>query len=385
MTTSKPNKPTQQVTNANNQQLIPVARNISFRQCKHSEFGANQARPNGRSNGQAPFSISTAQSSAQSTHFMNATSPFIVIEDNAEGLHHPHEQQQQQHRESPFEVLKRHAKDVREKRELSAKSRYYGQSFEEAMATSSEGSERRLVVLLSWLEAKEKHIEKYRQFYLDRGFDVLNVKTSPLDLLLPNVGARKISEDFVRFMVEKQYSNVVVHGFSVGGYMFGRFLLEMDKFDTELRDKLLNSIRGIIFDSLVPFEGIAPGVSKSITQHPLGSKALEKLIALYLVIAKNVATKHYLEASDKVWGGPLRCPTLFLMSKDDNISDHRIVERLASVWTNLGIECRQMLVDSSPHVQLFTKHHESYVKQVDTFLKHIKAPPKPLNESSSSS
>uniref|UniRef100_A0A6G1S4J9 Transmembrane protein 53 n=2 Tax=Aceria tosichella TaxID=561515 RepID=A0A6G1S4J9_9ACAR len=364
----------QKVTNANNQQLIPVARNISFRQCQHSQHdnsGRHRRPTSASSTAQAPYSISAAQ-------YVSTTDPYIVIDDEEHDVGSL--QNKQQHRESPFEVLKRHAKDAKERRDLSAKSRYYGQSFEEAMATSGETSERRLVVLLSWLEAKEKHIEKYRQFYLDRGFDVLNVKTSPWDLLLPNVGARKISEDFVRFMVEKQYSNVVVHGFSVGGYMFGRFLLEMDKFESELRGKLLNSIRGIIFDSLVPLEGIAPGVSRSITQNPLGAKVLEKLIEVYLDVAKNIATKHYVEASKKVWAGPLRCPTLFLMSKDDNISDHRIVERLASVWSNLGIECRRMLVDSSPHVQLFTKHHESYVKQVDNFLKHIKAPPKPLIE-----
>jgi hypothetical protein len=347
-----------------------VARNISFRQCRHSEHLGNGKAANAK----APFSMSTANSAMAAAPFMSVSDQFAAVDGLEE--HNPAARQ----RESPLDTLKRHARDARERR---SKSQYYGQSFNEAMATSGESSDRRLVVLLSWLEAKEKHIEKYRQFYLDRGFDVLNVKTSPLDLLLPNVGARKISEDFVRFMVEKQYSNVVVHGFSVGGYMFGRFLIEIDKFEAEMRDRLLKSIRGIVFDSLVPFEGIAPGVSRSITRHPLGAKCLEKLIELYLIVAKSIATRHYLEASDKVWGGPLRCPTLFLMSKDDNISDHRIVERLASVWSNLGIDCRKMLVDSSPHVQLFTKHHDSYVKQVDKFLEHIKAPPKPLTTSAS--
>lgn len=287
--------------------------------------------------------------------------PYIVIGGQEAA---PEEQ-----RESPLEVLKRRAKGARDKREIANKSKYYGQIFNEAIPATT--SERRLVVLLSWLEAKEKHIEKYREFYLHRGFDVLNVKTSPWDLLLPNYGAKKISEDFVRFMIEKQYSNVVLHGFSVGGYMFGRFLLEIDQLNEEMRRKLLNSIRGLVFDSLVPFEGTCYGVANSITRNKLAAKAIEQLLRFYLLVGHNVATKYYLEASDKVWGGPLRCPSLFLMSRDDKISDHKIVERLASVWSELGIDCQKMLVDSSPHVQLFSKHHDQYVQRVGDFLKYI--------------
>lgn len=345
-----------QITNANNQQLIPVARNISFRKCH--QFDRQQGGSHDTS-AKASFSISAADS---------AVSKFISA-DQFEAHILTDEDRGQHQSESPFELLKRKANDIKERREINARSKYYGQSFNEAMASSSE---RRLVVLLSWLEAKEKHIEKYRQFYLDRGFDVLNVKTSPLDLLLPNRGARKISEDFVRFMIEKDYSNVLLHGFSVGGYMFGRFLLEIDQHAPNMRRQLLDSIRGIVFDSLVPIEGVAVGVANSVTSNPVGAKTIEQLLRLYLFLGESIATKYFREASDKVWGGPLKCPTLFLMSKDDPISDHRIVERLANVWTDLGIDCHRMLVDSSPHVQLYTKHRDQYVKKVDTFLQHIK-------------
>lgn len=278
------------------------------------------------------------------------------------------QEEEEVERESPLATLKRKAKDVVEKRELAAKNKYYGQSFNQAATTSSG---RRLVVLMSWLQAKEKHIEKYRQLYLERGFDVLNVKTSPLDLLLPTIGAKKISKDFVRFMAEKQYSDVVLHGFSVGGYMFGQVLLDVDREEPQLRDNLLNSIRGIVFDSLVPFEGTCIGVANSITSNKLGAKLLENLLRLYLFLGHNVATKYFLEASDKVWGGPLKCPTLFLMSKDDIISDYRIIERLAEVWDGKGIETHKKMFDSSPHVQLYSKHPITYISQLESFLKRI--------------
>ena len=283
--------------------------------------------------------------------------------------------------ELPFGlVVKRGAasKEAQEKQEPAAGNMtYYVQSANESFATTN--PDRKLVVILSWLQAREKHIEKYRQFYLDRGFDVLNVKTSALDLLLPNLGAKKISENFVRFMVEKQYSDVLVHGFSVGGYMFGRFLLEIEAHGEEMRRKLLDSIRGIVFDSLVPIEGVSIGVANSITDNKLGAKILKQILELYLLLGRSIATKYYEEVSDKVWGGPLRCPTLFLNSREDKISDHKIVENLAQVWSGLGIETHKMLVDKSPHVQLFTKHHSKYVEHVENFLKRIKMTQPPAN------
>lgn len=333
-----------QVTNANNQQLIPIARNISFRQCLRSGQQSGSTK-------QAQFSISA---SSPTSHFISTdldSSSIFVDQKNA------------------LENLKKRAKDVVEKREIAAPSKYYGQSFNEALATPTE---RRLVVLMSWLEAKEKHIEKHRQFYLDRGFDVLNVKTSPMDLLLPNVGSKKISQDFVRFLVEKQYSDVVLHGFSVGGYMFGQVLLDIDKQDEQVRNRLLQSIRGLIFDSVVTFEGTCKGVAKSITTNRYLAKLLENLLKLYLILGHNIATKHYLMSSEKVWSGPLKCPSLFLLSKDDRISDYRIIQRLAKVWNDLGIETQLFQVDSAPHVQIFNKHHAAYVEKVESFLKHIK-------------
>lgn len=337
-----------QVTTANNQQLVPIARNISFRQCRSNE----QVR-NTKTNAQASFSISA--SSPTNNFISNNYNDSLFTDELGE-------------RDSPFKILKKKAKDVVEKKEV-ASMKYYGQSFNETLSASTE---RRLVVIMSWLEAKEKHIEKYRQFYLDRGFDVLNVKTSPLDLLLPKVGAKKISQDFVRFMVEKQYSNVLLHGFSVGGYMFGQILLDIDKQEEQVKQNLLNSIQGIVFDSLVPFEGTCIGVANSITNNKYAAKTIESLLRLYLLVGHRFATKYYLESSDKVWGGPLRCPTLFLQAKDDKISDYKIIERLENVWKGFGIETRTVLFDSAPHVQIFTKHQAEYVKNIEKFLKHIK-------------
>ncbi|CAG2061060.1 unnamed protein product, partial [Timema podura] len=53
---------------------------------------------------------------------------------------------------------------------------------------NSEG--RPLVVLLAWLMAREKHLMKYASFYLEQGFDVLMVNTTPWQFLWPVKGSQ---------------------------------------------------------------------------------------------------------------------------------------------------------------------------------------------------
>jgi hypothetical protein len=47
-----------------------------------------------------------------------------------------------------------------------------------------------LVVILSWLQAKQKHLSKYAKVYLDQGFDVLVTQITPWQLLWPVKGSQ---------------------------------------------------------------------------------------------------------------------------------------------------------------------------------------------------
>lgn len=47
-----------------------------------------------------------------------------------------------------------------------------------------------LVVLLSWLMSKQKHLKKYAQLYTDQGFDVLTVQVTPWQFMWPKQGAQ---------------------------------------------------------------------------------------------------------------------------------------------------------------------------------------------------
>ena len=49
-----------------------------------------------------------------------------------------------------------------------------------------------LVIMMSWLMARDKHINKFANIYVDQGFNVLHIKTLPRQLLWPEIRGSKV-------------------------------------------------------------------------------------------------------------------------------------------------------------------------------------------------
>jgi hypothetical protein len=246
-------------------------------------------------------------------------------------------------------------------------------------------SDRPLVVLLTWLAAQDKHIEKYSSLYLQKGFDVLTVKTSPFDLLFPTIGARKIAQNCVLTLQKElpQYPSVILHAFSVGAYQFGEILIEMQeqhKLNTDHnRDNhnqsnnidLEKRIKGIVFDSVVPIEELPNGVSRSITANPFLYKCIKSGINGHLKVFNSIATKYYRAASHAVWNNYMRVPALILVSQNDRIGTAEANQKLTRVWRDLGIDVTWKCWDKSAHVQHLPKHPKEYEELIDRFLNKL--------------
>lgn len=231
--------------------------------------------------------------------------------------------------------------------------------------------ERKLVVLMTWLGAEERHINKYRQFYLERGFDVLNVNTTSIDILVPRYFTKRNAADCVRFLTNSNYDRIFYHGFSVGGFMFGQVILEMMNQKQDVRDRLCDSIRGIVLDSVVVLADFQAGVANSFTENKFIAKFLEYLIGFYKRVAGNIATVYFQEVQDFVFSGPLNRPSLHVYSKGDPIIDHRNAQRLADCWIHAGIELERLVVEDAGHVQIFRKYHDDYVIRLEKLLKRV--------------
>ena len=250
---------------------------------------------------------------------------------------------------------------------------------------------RPLVVLLTWLAAQDKHIDKYSNLYLQKGFDVLTVKTNPLELLFPSMGARKIAQNCVTALQTEltQYPSVVIHAFSVGAYQFGEILLEIreqHKRQQQTKDKssdkqmaLEDRIKGIVFDSVVPIEEIPNGVSRSITGNPFLYKLIKSMIDSHLKIFDKVATKYYRASSQVVWNNYMRVPALVLVSQNDLIGTASANQRLTKVWRDLGIDVTFKCWEKSGHVQHLPKHPVEYEDLIDRFLDKVNVKTNVLN------
>ena len=166
-------------------------------------------------------------------------------------------------------------------------------------------SQRPLTLIFAWMLAKDKHLEKYRQLWFNKGFDVLTVRTSPLDLLLPPIGGQIVAKNLVQCLSElnNQYNEVVVHAFSVGGYQFGETLLQLKE-----QKHILNSIKGFVLDSMVFTSDCAPGLSRAITLNPIVQPIIENSIHYFLKIFRNVSVKNYNESEYMIFNPMIKYP-----------------------------------------------------------------------------
>ncbi|CAG2122179.1 unnamed protein product, partial [Medioppia subpectinata] len=229
---------------------------------------------------------------------------------------------------------------------------------------------RPLTIIFSWMLAKDKHVEKYRQLWYKRGFDVLTVRTSPFDLLVPPLGGQVVAKNVVKGMAQlySQYNEIVVHTFSVGGYQLGLTLNELTSH--EENKPLLNQIKGIVFDSMVFTDDCAPGLSRAVTLNPVVQPAIEASITLFLKSFKNIVK--YYDTCERMYFHPaLKYNGLFFYSRDDVVSSVKSNEKVIDTWTRGGHNVRHKCWDRSTHVLHYRDHKTEYEHELDTFIKSL--------------
>lgn len=120
------------------------------------------------------------------------------------------------------------------------------------------------MLILSWLQAKHKHLKKYAELYTEQGFDVLIAQITPWQLLWPVKGSQPVAVDIVKFLHNNpSYAPMVIHGFSVGGYLWGECMAHM-ALDLDKYKPLLSRISAQIWDSAADITEIPVGVPKAL-------------------------------------------------------------------------------------------------------------------------
>ena len=219
--------------------------------------------------------------------------------------------------------------------------------------------------------AKKRHLDKYGNLYMSKGFDVLAVRVQPTQVLRP-ASAQKVMADVLDLLQDGRLERkpLLVHGFSVGGYVYGELLIklrqEAKKYGT-IRDRLV----GQVFDSPVDYEGVPNGFANILTSNKLGQVAIKSSLELYMRVFEKSITKHYLSSSAAFHDNELLLPSLMLYSKTDPIGVADRIELVVSKWRKKGIPVHTKCWENTPHVSHFHRHPDEYVEAILAFLEEL--------------
>ena len=233
-------------------------------------------------------------------------------------------------------------------------------------------SDKPLVLLYCWLGAKAKHIDKYQNFYLDKGFDVASVKVSYRDILRPQ-NAQKIADDVTTFANTDPYKNspVLAHCFSVGAYMYSEALVKIND-NEQLNNNLGKRIHAQIYDSPVDLDVIPTGMANATTENPILNSLIKSTTGSYLFLSSPWVTKHYLKASRAFKSNQLKAPSLFLYSQADPVCFPDLLEKIMNDFRNSDIDVWGQCWDDSKHVSHFHKYPEEYINLLEMISKQTK-------------
>ncbi|XP_069132701.1 transmembrane protein 53-like [Argopecten irradians] len=237
---------------------------------------------------------------------------------------------------------------------------------------------RPLMLLFGWMLAKRKHIQKYEEYYLNRGYNVMTVSASPLDILMPSRAqgiARKIIEQIEYKSRDAGRQPILLHGFSVGGYLIGELHVKLNTTKTIARELLVAQI----FDSPVDVDGIPKGFSTDLTENPALRVFIRSSLNLYMAIFKKNVSK-FVTASEAFKYNRYCVPSLFLYSTADKVVKPETVEGFIHGYKQRGIVVRSRCWKDSAHVSHFYCYPVEYMDILTIFLnKHA-----PIAETSTS-
>lgn len=226
-----------------------------------------------------------------------------------------------------------------------------------------------LAVVLSWFQAKSKHLEKYCELYTDLGFDVLVLRAQMLQFMRPATGTQVITGDVLKFLANNEsYERIALHGFSMGGYLWAECLVQLR--ENEKYHSIEQRIKGQVWDSIGSIQDIPTGVSKAIFPKNVTLQRLVKnFIGSYLERSEQTVTKHYSKATRFFHHQAIDAPTLMFYSKIDPIGTVATNEEIAGALKACGLRVTTKVFEDSPHVGHLQKHREDYLKYLMDHLK----------------
>ncbi|AWO98112.1 DUF829 domain containing protein [Scophthalmus maximus] len=239
----------------------------------------------------------------------------------------------------------------------------------------SASTSRPLLLFFPWLGAKPVAVAKYRDLYLDRGLDVLVVRSGVMHFLWPRWGL-DYGREVMNILEEPQFSGrpVLVHASSIGGYTFTQILILIAQGQGNYAG-LAQRVIGQICDSLVvgTLEHMAIGLGKTLVPRLEG---FVKNTALFYFWLFKTHTADFYNNSIRVFqNSPVTAPALFYFSEDDALCDPVAMEKVIDLWRARGVAVESRKWKESTHAAHMRRHPRDYMSTLEKFLRPLAISP----------
>lgn len=231
---------------------------------------------------------------------------------------------------------------------------------------------RPLLVILTWLMSKRRHVMKFVNLYTEQGFDVAVVSLTPWQLMWPMKGSRLVAADLLTFLKQNEsYQQILLHGFSVGGYMWGE-ALDLMQSDKEKYSNVADRIIGQVWDSIVDIGQLSLGMPRAVfPKNMMLQSMLEKYLEYHMKTFYKQSTQYYIRSSQLFHVASVRAPALLFISKTDPVGTATSNLNLRDVWESLGIKTYVKIFEESQHVAHFYTYPKEYVAELYAFLQKL--------------
>ncbi|KYM81262.1 hypothetical protein ALC53_08333 [Atta colombica] len=232
---------------------------------------------------------------------------------------------------------------------------------------------RPLLVILTWLLSERRHVMKFVNLYMEQGFDVVVVSLTPWQLLWPAKGSRLVAADLLTFLKQNEsYQQILLHGFSVGGYMWGE-ALDLIQNNKDKYNTVTDRIVGQVWDSIADISQIAIGFPRAVfPKNMMLQSMLRKYVEYHMKTFHQQATQYYIRSSQVFHAANvLRVPALLFVSKTDPVGAVTSNLSLRDTWDSLGIKTYMKIFEESPHVSHFYTYPKEYVAELYAFLQKL--------------
>ncbi|OAD57622.1 hypothetical protein WN48_01596 [Eufriesea mexicana] len=213
---------------------------------------------------------------------------------------------------------------------------------------------------------------KYVNLYVEQGFDIVVVSITPWQLMWPTKGSRLVAADLLEFLIQHQnYQQILLHGFSVAGYMWGE-ILDLIQSDHKKYNNVIDRIIGQVWDSLADVTELSIGTTRAIfPKSEMVQNMFQKYLEYHMKAFYKQSTQYYIRSSQLFHSNLVRSPALFLISKSDPVGTVASNLRVKNNWDALGTKTYVKIFEKSPHVGHYQTYPKEYVAELNAFLNKL--------------